>query len=315
MYIYKSNDAVPWDNCVATIGFFDGVHAGHRFLLNELKKIVEEEQKISVAITFDVHPRKVLKSDFQPKLLTTLDEKIDLLSTTGIDACVVLNFTKELSLLSASEFLKDILLNKLKVKTLLVGHDHRFGHNRLENFADYAEYGNSLGMKVMQAQKYMTDEAHHVSSSEIRRALEQGDIAQANKLLTYPFVLTGMVKSGFQVGRKIGFPTANLFPDVKDKILPATGVYAVRVKWENHEYKGMMNIGHRPTINYSEEKTLEVHVIDFEGDIYNRNLKIEFILKIRDEMKFGSVEELIAQLKKDKNTVINLNFNEVEKHY
>ena len=315
MYIYKSNDAVPWDECVATIGFFDGVHAGHRFLLNELKKIAEEEQKISVAITFDVHPRKVLKSDFQPKLLTTLDEKIDLLSTTGVDACVVLNFTKELSLLSASEFLKDILLKKIKVRTLLVGHDHRFGHNRLENFADYAEYGHSLGMKVIQAQKYVTNETHHISSSEIRHALEQGDLAQANKLLTYPFVLTGIVKSGFQVGRKIGFPTANLFPDAEDKILPATGVYAVRVKWENHEYKGMMNIGHRPTINYSEEKTLEVHVIDFEGDIYNRNLKIEFILKIRDEMKFGSVEELIAQLKKDKNTVINLNFNEVEKHY
>ncbi|MBP1663782.1 MAG: riboflavin biosynthesis protein RibF [Bacteroidetes bacterium] len=308
MYIFRYNDTIPWDNCVATVGFFDGVHAGHRYLLQSVRDIARDEHKISVVITFDIHPRKVLHADFQPKLLTTLEEKISVLSETGIDACVVLNFTKDLSQLSAFSFLKDVLLDKLKVSTLLVGHDHRFGHNREQGFDEYRAFGATLGMNVIQVEKYTTDEAHHISSSEVRHALERGEIAQANKLLTYPFILTGRVKSGFQVGRKIGFPTANLTPSDKGKIIPATGVYAVRVKWDNHTFHGMMNIGYRPTMGHFDEKSLEVHIIDFEGDVYDRNLKIEFIAKIRDEMKFSSVDELIIQLEKDKDTVITMDY-------
>ncbi|HNX87511.1 MAG TPA: bifunctional riboflavin kinase/FAD synthetase [Paludibacteraceae bacterium] len=308
MYIFRYNDTIPWDNCVATVGFFDGVHAGHRYLLQSVRDIARDEHKISVVITFDNHPRKILHADFQPKLLTTLDEKISVLSETGVDACVVLNFTKDLSQLSAFSFLKDVLHNTLKVSTLLVGHDHRFGHNREQGFDEYRAFGATLGMNVIQVEKYTTDEAHHISSSEVRHALERGEIAQANKLLTYPFILTGRVKSGFQVGRKIGFPTANLTPSDKDKIIPATGVYAVRVKWDNHTFRGMMNIGYRPTMGHSDEKSLEVHILDFEGDVYDRNLKIEFIAKIRDEMKFSSVDELIIQLEKDKDTVIAMDY-------
>ena len=308
MYIFRYNDTIPWDNCVATVGFFDGVHAGHRYLLQSVRNIARDEHKISVVITFDIHPRKVLHADFQPKLLTTLDEKISVLSETGVDACVVLNFTKDLSQLSAFSFLKDVLHDKLKVSTLLVGHDHRFGYNREQGFDEYRAFGATLGMNLIQVEKYTTDEAHHISSSEVRHALERGEIAQANKLLTYPFILTGRVKSGFQVGRKIGFPTANLTPSDKDKIIPATGVYAVRVKWDNHTFRGMMNIGYRPTMGHSDEKSLEVHILDFEGDVYDRNLKIEFIAKIRDEMKFSSVDELIIQLEKDKDTVIAMDY-------
>ena len=315
MYIFKNNDTIPWSNCVATVGFFDGVHAGHRFLLHQLSKIARDEHKISVVITFDNHPRKVLNADFQPRLLTSLDEKLDLLAGVGIDGCVVLSFTKELSRLSAFEFLQQILFDRLNVSTLLVGHDHRFGHNREQGFDEYRAFGATLGMNVIQVEKYTTTETPHMSSTQIRHSLESGDLAQANKLLTYPFILTGKVKSGFQVGRKIGFPTANLLPAEKDKIIPATGVYAVCVKWDHHEYRGMMNIGYRPTINNSDERTLEVHIIDFEGDIYDRNLKIEFIAKIRDEMKFNGVDELIEQLKKDRETVLNMDFNKIVENF
>ena len=308
MYIYKNNDAIPWEACVATLGFFDGVHSGHRFLLNELIKTAHDEHKIAVVVTFDTHPRKVLNADFQPKLLTTLEEKTDLLDDVGIDACVVLNFTKEVSALSAYDFLKTILYEKLHVHTLLVGHDHRFGHNRAEGFAEYAAYGQELGMNVIQAAKYETGEFHHISSSTIRNALHEGNIRLANELLTYPYIFSGKVIGGFQVGRKIGFPTANLQTEDKGKIIPGIGVYAVRVHLNNKQYKGMMNIGNRPTLQSDGETSLEVNIIDFEGDIYNRTLKIEFIDKIRDEMKFKSVQDLTEQLEKDRETVVNMDF-------
>jgi len=308
MYIYKNNDAIPWEACVATLGFFDGVHSGHRFLLNELIKTAHDEHKIAVVVTFDTHPRKVLNADFQPKLLTTLEEKTDLLDDVGIDACVVLNFTKEVSALSAYDFLKTIMYEKLHVHTLLVGHDHRFGHNRAEGFAEYAAYGQELGMNVIQAAKYETGEFHHISSSTIRNALHEGNIRLANELLTYSYIFSGKVIGGFQVGRKIGFPTANLQTEDKGKIIPGIGVYAVRVHLNNKQYKGMMNIGNRPTLQSDGETSLEVNIIDFEGDIYNRTLKIEFIDKIRDEMKFKSVQDLTEQLEKDRETVVNMDF-------
>ena len=196
----------------------------------------------------------------------------------------------------------------MHVHTLLVGHDHRFGHNRAEGFAEYAAYGQELGMKVIQAAKYETGEYHHISSSTIRNALHEGNIRLANELLTYPYIFSGKVIGGFQVGRKIGFPTANLQTEDKGKIIPGIGVYAVRVHLNNKQYKGMMNIGNRPTLQSDGETSLEVNIIDFEGDIYNRTLKIEFIDKIRDEMKFKSVQDLTEQLEKDRETVVNMDF-------
>jgi len=308
MQIINSPSPASFPSCVATVGFFDGVHVGHRFLIEKLKNIAHEEQLPSVVITFDTHPRKVLHSDFQPKLLTTFEEKMEQLSTTGVDICAVLNFTREMSELSAYEFLKDILRDLFHVQTLLVGYDHRFGHNRAEGFEEYQKYGEELGIKVMRAERYSTPELVHVSSSIIRKALERGDIDLANRLLTYPYSFSGKVKNGFKVGRTLGFPTANLEPLDCDKLLPAVGVYAVRVKYNEMFYKGMMDIGFRPTFGDSHQLFIEVHIIDFDKNIYQEILKIEFIQRLRDEIKFNNVEELIEQMEKDKAKVLALNF-------
>lgn len=306
MYIYKHNDAVPWDKCVATVGFFDGVHGGHRFLLNEVIEEARRQQSISVVVTFNEHPRKILKSDFQPRLLTTLEEKLELLDSTGIDACVVLDFSKEMSLFSAKEFIRNILSEKLKVSTLFVGHDHRFGHNREDGFEEYKLYGAELYMDVIQAERFVLDGDEHFSSSQIRKALTTGDIALANTLLTYPYTFVGKVIGGYKNGRKIGFPTANMWFENKEKIIPAVGVYAVQVYVKGHSYKGMMNIGYRPTFSADDQLSMEVHIIDFDADIYDQTIKIECIYRIRNEKKFNGVAELIEQLQKDKETVQQL---------
>ena len=306
MYNYKHNDAVPWDKCVATVGFFDGVHGGHRFLLNEVIEEARRQQSISVVVTFNEHPRKILKSDYQPRLLTTLEEKLELLDSTGIDACVVLDFSKEMSLFSAKEFIRNILSEKLKVSTLFVGHDHRFGHNREDGFEEYKLYGAELYMDVIQAERFVLDGDEHFSSSQIRKALTTGDIALANTLLTYPYTFVGKVIGGYKNGRKIGFPTANMWFENKEKIIPAVGVYAVQVYVKGHSYKGMMNIGYRPTFSADDQLSMEVHIIDFEADIYDQTIKIECIYRIRNEKKFNGVSELIEQLQKDKETVQQL---------
>ena len=306
MYIYKHNDAVPWDKCVATVGFFDGVHGGHRFLLNEVIEEARRQQSISVVVTFNEHPRKILKSDYQPRLLTTLEEKLELLDSTGIDACVVLDFSKEMSLFSAKEFIRNILSEKLKVSTLFVGHDHRFGHNREDGFEEYKLYGAELYMDVIQAERFVLDGDEHFSSSQIRKALTTGDIALTNTLLTYPYTFVGKVIGGYKNGRKIGFPTANMWFENKEKIIPAVGVYAVQVYVKGHSYKGMMNIGYRPTFSADDQLSMEVHIIDFEADIYDQTIKIECIYRIRNEKKFNGVAELIEQLQKDKETVQQL---------
>jgi len=292
--------------CVATVGFFDGVHTGHRFLIEELKALAHTQNLESVVITFATHPRKVLNSDFQPDLLTTLSEKLIQLESTGIDICVVLDFTVEMANLSAYEFLKKILLEQFNVHTLLVGHDHRFGHNRADGFPEYKNYGQILGMEVIQAKRYKTDEDQHISSSEIRTALLKGDIKHANLLLSYEYSIRGKVIDGFKVGRKIGFPTANIEPEDNSKLIPTIGVYAVRVRWNNQVYKGMLNIGHRPTLDNGKKISIEVHIIDFDEDIYQETLEIDFFRKIRDEQKFNSIDELIEQLQKDKLNVMEM---------
>lgn len=292
--------------CVATVGFFDGVHAGHRFLIEELKAFARSQNRKSVVVTFANHPRKVLDFNFQPDLLTTLSEKLIQLESTEIDICVVLDFTVEMANLSAYEFLKTILLDQLNVRTLLVGHDHRFGYNRADGFPEYQNYGQLLGMEVIQAIRYQTPEDQLISSSEIRTALLEGDIKHANRLLSYDYSLHGKVISGFKVGRKIGFPTANILPEDSCKLIPANGVYAVRVRWKSQAYKGMMNIGVRPTINNGDRISIEVHILDFSEDIYKETLEIDFIRKIRDEQEFRGVNELIEQLQKDKLNVMSM---------
>ncbi len=304
--VYASDEAFKANEYVATVGFFDGVHAGHRFLIEELKNIAKVQQRKSVIFTFSEHPRKVLHSDFQPALITTLEEKLFRLGTTGVDACVVLDFTEEMSKLSAYEFLRTLLFNQYQVKTLLVGHDHRFGHNRAEGFADYKKYGQEIGMEVIQAQRYSTPEFTHISSSEIRQALQHGDILKANKLLTYVYSFEGEVIDGFKVGRKIGFPTANLKPLTAEKLMPGAGVYAVTIKWKGALLKGMMNIGFRPTLDNGSNVSFEINIFDFDKDIYNEQLEVSFVRKIRDEQKFDGIEALIEQLNLDKQTVLGM---------
>jgi riboflavin kinase/FMN adenylyltransferase len=292
--------------CIATMGFFDGLHAGHRFLIDELKAIAKSKSLKSVVITFAIHPRKVLNPEFQPELLTTLSEKLHQLESTGIDRCVVLDFSLEMAKLTAFDFLNTILKQQLNVQTLLIGHDHRFGHNRLDGFPEYKKYGDALGMEVILASQYNTVLDKHISSSVIRNALKKGDIECANRLLTYEYSIQGKVIEGFKIGRTIGFPTANIAVSDHEKLIPATGVYAVHVCLNHQRFKGMMNIGHRPTLDNGQNTTLEVHIIGFDEDIYNQSLEIAFICKIRDEQKFSGIDELKEQLRKDKIYVTGL---------
>ena len=287
---------------VATIGFFDGVHLGHRHLINQVKMAASLNGWCSSIITFPIHPRQVIQSDYQPSLLSSPEEKIELLASTGIDNCILLPFTRELSQLTAWEFMQ-LLYEQYQVRMLVIGYDHRFGHNRAETFEDYCRYGRELGIHIMQATAY-TQEQDKVSSSAIRRALLSGEVSTATKYLGYPYFLQGTIVSGYQVGRKIGFPTANLQVDFSNKLIPSIGVYAVYVYVNGQKYKGMLNIGHRPTLNNGTDLSIEVHILDFEGDIYHQPMRIEFVDFLRAEAKFQSTEELALQIQKDKEAAL-----------
>lgn len=306
MQIFYSHTTPDFCPCVATMGFFDGLHAGHRFLISELKSYAESYQLPSVVITFAVHPRNVLNAQYKPELLNTIPEKLHLLESTGVNACVVLDFNPQMAALSAYKFIKQYLHEQMHVRALLVGHDHRFGHNRSEGFPAYKQYGNELNMDVIEAKRYKTSNDHHISSSEIRLSLQHGNIEQANRLLTYQYALTGTVIHGFKIGRKIGFPTANIQPSDAYKLIPAKGVYAVWVKWKKNTYRGMLNIGEKPTLSDGTKRSIEVHILNFNEDIYDQSIEIHFVKKIRDERKFSHSDELIAQLELDKLQIISL---------
>ncbi|MCI1646942.1 MAG: bifunctional riboflavin kinase/FAD synthetase [Bacteroides sp.] len=287
--------------CVATIGFFDGVHCGHRFLIKQVCEAATERGYASTVVTFPTHPRKVMQADFCPRLLTTYEEKIDLLGETGLDYCMILDFTLEVATLSAREFMA-FLQKHYNIQALVVGYDHRFGHNRSEGFADYVNYGKELGMEVLLAQAYL-DKSIAVSSSGIRNLLLSGDVSEAAIRLGYDYFLDGTVITGYRVGRTIGFPTANLRVDNADKLLPSDGVYAVRVTVGGKVYSGMLDIGTRPTFDNGGKHSIEVHILHFHADIYGEVIRLSFVRYIRPDIKFASVDELIAQLHKDAKTV------------
>lgn len=283
----------------ATIGFFDGVHCGHRFLLGELENIARQRGLSTMAITFDRHPRKVLCSDFQPKILTGRQEKEKLLAAL-VDKVEVLHFTPELAALTASEFMQTVLRKRLNVKTLLLGYDHRFGSDCLTDFSAYEAIGRRLGIEVLRASQY-TGGVQHVSSSAIRRLLEAGDVQQAAVLLGRPYRLTGVVVNGYRIGRRLGFPTANLQPCQTDKLIPKPGVYAVGIQLGDEHYSGMLNIGSRPTLEQPDaHMSIEVHIFDFGRDIYGETLTVDFRQHLRDEIHFTTVEALRQQLELDK---------------
>lgn len=293
---------------VATIGFFDGVHRGHQFLISHVVQTAREEGRQSMIITFDQHPREVLHADYQPRLLTTLQEKLYLLERTGVDVVAVVHFDAALSRLSAREFMHDLLLERLHVVKLFIGYDHRFGHNRAEGFADYVAYGREMGMEVVQNPVFEL-EGVNVSSTICRRHVAAGEMEAASCCLGHPYMMGGRVVAGFQEGRKLGFPTANIQLADPRRLVPASGVYAVRVKIGDEETwrLGMMNIGTRPTFG-GEKVSLEVHIFDFAGDLYGQEVEVAFLRRVREERKFASPEELSAQLARDKQTILDAGY-------
>ena len=298
--------------CVATIGFFDGVHRGHQFLIRHLVKTARKDGLASMVITFDEHPRKVLQSDYQPEMLSTLDSKLLLLSKTEVDNAVVLHFDRQMASLSAREFMQQVLHDHLNVKKLFIGYDHRFGHNREETFDDYVRYGEEMGIEVIKNEAFQID-GINISSSVIRSFLKEGEVAMANQCLGYPYTIIGKVVNGYHEGRKMGFPTANLDITHFGQLIPAPGVYAVKARMENTVVwkRGMMNIGTRPTFN-GKQLTLETHIFNFDGDIYDQLLLVSFVKRIRGEQKFDSPEDLAAQLKEDENTILEIFEKEAE---
>lgn len=298
MQIIDNIPDLPLEPCVATIGFFDGVHLGHRFLIEQVKELAKDQGLRSALITFPVRPRQVMKSDYRPELLTTPEEKIELLKAQGVDYCIMLDFTVELSQLSALSFMKDILQQRYNVSTLIIGYDHRFGHNRSEGFEDYVRYGQQIGMNVYRAQACMIDDLN-ISSSLVRTHLLEGKIDLSTRYLGYNYSIEGVVVGGYRVGRTIGFPTANLDLRESNKLIPSDGVYAVRVEVKGCLYAGMLNIGYRPTLDNGSKKSIEVHILRFDEDIYDEKIRLYFVSRIRSEMKFSGLDELIAQLKRD----------------
>lgn len=289
----------------ACIGFFDGVHRGHRFLIGELIAESKRRGLASAVITFRNHPRQLIDPDFCPQLISSFDEKMEMLAETGVDYCFVLDFTPALRNLTACEFIHQILRKQVNASLLLIGYDHRFGKNRTDGFEDYQRYGAACGMEVMKEPDY-SPSGMHVSSSAIRRALKTGQPALAAHLLGEAYHLEGKVVAGSQIGRTIGFPTANVMPFDKTKIIPKNGVYAVFVQLGETMHPGMLNIGNRPTVDESEQISIEVNLLDFEGDLYGSTLNIHFIEYLREERKMESLDDLKQQLTTDRQMVLDI---------
>ena len=283
-----------------TIGTFDGVHIGHRKILKRLIKNSKDLGLKSMVLTFFPHPRMVLQKDADLKLLNTIDEKIKILEELGLDYLIIHPFTKEFSRFSATEFVRDILVNSLRTKKIIIGYDHRFGRNRDANINDLIAFGSALDFEVEEIPAQEIDDVS-VSSTKIRKALEEGNIVTANKYLGYPYMLTGLVKKGKGLGRQLNFPTANLTIKESYKLIPKNGVYVVQSIIGNSTVNGMMNIGYNPTVS-GKEKSIEIHFFDFDEDLYDQKLQIDILGRIRDEHKFESVEALKNQLLNDKQT-------------
>ena len=285
---------------VATIGFFDGVHRGHRYLIDSVIDTALRKDMQSMVVTFDAHPRLVLHKEYRPRLLTTADEKRRRLEDTGIGRCVMLHFDEQMASLSAYDFMKDVLRGRLNVSVLITGYDNRFGHNRSEGFEDYVRYGRELGIDVVKAGPFRLNGVQ-VSSSVIRSFLSAGETDMAAMCLGYRYRLSGNVVGGYREGRKLGFPTANIKPSDPLKLVPEGGVYAVKIRLDDSAawLDGMMNIGTRPTFDGT-ETSLEANIFGFSGDIYGHGIEVAFYRRLRGEHKFASAARLIEQLGHDR---------------
>jgi riboflavin kinase / FMN adenylyltransferase len=302
---YGIKEFVKLENAVVTSGTFDGVHLGHQKILNRLNEVASETNGQSVVITFYPHPRSVISSDNQVvRLLSTLDEKIELLEKSGVNHLIIIPFTREFSELSSEEFIQKILIDIIGTRTLVIGFDHRFGKNREGGF-DYLKQNKArYGFEIEEISRHDIENVG-ISSSKIRKALDEGDVPTADHFLGRNYAISGIIVKGKQLGRTIGFPTANIQVREIAKLIPADGVYAVKVYHQESEFGGMLNIGNRPTVDGT-YKTIEVNIFDFDREIYGENLKVEFIKKIRNEQKFNGLEELKAQIAKDKETCKNI---------
>ena len=289
---------------IVTIGTFDGVHIGHQKIIKRLIQVGKDKGLKSIVLTFFPHPRMVLQKNSKIKLLNTIKEREAILSSLGLDQMVTKTFTKEFANLSARDFVKTVLVDALNAKYIIIGYDHQFGKNRSANINDLKAFGNEFGFEVEEISAQDVKEVS-VSSTKIRAALQEGDIATANAFLGYPYFITGKVIKGKGLGKQIGFPTANIEIEEDYKLIPKDGVYVIKALVKNKTVFGMMNIGTNPTVDGS-HRTIEVNLFDFDADIYDEIIKVEFLERIRDEYKFDSLELLQAQLKKDKITATKI---------
>lgn len=292
-------------NAVVTTGTFDGVHTGHQVIIKRLNEIAAKENGESVLLTFFPHPRMVLfPDDIDLKLLTTQEEKIKLLEKYGVQHLIIHPFTKEFSRLTSLQFIREILVSKIKTKKLVIGYDHHFGRNREGSFAALKESGPLYGFAVEEIPAQDVDHVA-VSSTKIRHALQEGDVKTAREFLGHNYTLTGKVIHGEKKGRQLGYPTANILVESRYKLIPSIGIYAIKAEVEGHLYKGMLYIGNRPTLNGTYQ-SIEVNLFDFEKDIYDQHLTLHFISRIRNDIKFNNLDELKEQLSADKLMAIHL---------
>ncbi len=293
------------DFAVVTIGTFDGVHMGHQTILKRLVTEAKNNNGKSILITFWPHPRFILKKDADKlKLLTTFNEKVQLVEELGVDYILKIAFTPEFSNLSADEFVQQILVDKVGTKKLFIGYDHHFGNNREGNIHFLQDNASKYGFSVNEISKQEIDHIG-VSSTKIRTALESGEIHLANSLLGRNYSIRGKVVSGNKTGRTLGFPTANIDVPESYKLYPADGAYAIKALINDQEHLGMLNIGFKPTVDGS-KRTIEAHLFNFEQDIYGQEIVVEFVRRLREEMKFNSLENLKEQLIKDKETALSI---------
>ncbi|WP_298710500.1 bifunctional riboflavin kinase/FAD synthetase [Chitinophaga sp.] len=300
MQVHRDLKKLPaFRNAVITIGTFDGVHTGHQHILQQLQEAAHACNGETVIITFDPHPREVLAGDKTVRLLTTLEEKISLLAHWGIHHLVVVPFTREFSELSATAYLEDFLISTFRPHTIIIGYDHRFGHNREGGLELLEAEQEKYGFRLLEIPQQVIHDAA-VSSTRIRKSLQEGDVRLASELLGYPYFLQGKVVHGDKMGRKLGFPTANIALNDYRKLIPAQGVYAVTVSVGNDGplLQGALNIGTRPTFNGSELR-IEVFILDFDREIYDAAIRVDYLEYIRSDRRFDSVEALVVQMKND----------------
>lgn len=306
MNIYRNiNEFRAKGDVVITTGTFDGVHVGHRKIIQRVTELAKKINGESVLLTFFPHPRMVLYPEQNDlRLINTIEERVELLKETGIDHLIIHPFTKEFSRITSLDFVRDVLVTKLNTKKLVIGYDHHFGKNREGSFEHLKEYGPVYGFDVEEISAQEIQQIN-ISSTKIRNSVLIGEIKAANQFLGYHYFINGTVVEGEKIGRQIGFPTANLKVNDWYKLIPGNGVYAVKVGFEGVTYNGMLNIGTRPTIS-GNDVTIEVHLFNFNQDIYTKNLRIEFVEKIREEEKFNQLTDLQSQLIHDKEKALFL---------